>query len=131
MPKVRIQREEKLHQQRRELVKGLGAGGQILKGSLVERGTVCGRPGCRCLKGEKHGPYLYVSVFDGKQSRQVYVPQAMHAQVRGWLQNYQQLSETVGKLSGLNVELIRLGQPTRGSRSARHRRATRKEALKP
>ena len=131
MPRVHITREEQLHQQRRELVKGLGAGGQILKGSLVERVTVCGRPGCRCMKGEKHGPYLYVSVFDGKRSRQVYVPQAMHAEVRGWLQNYQRLSETVGKLSGLNVELIRLRQPKRGSRSAGHGRATRKEASKP
>jgi len=100
------------------LSQGLGAGGEILKGSLIERATVCQRPGCRCLKGKKHGPYLYASFFDGKQSRQVYVPQTMQAQVRRWVQNYQRLSQTVAKLSVLSVELIRLRQLKRAGQSS-------------
>jgi hypothetical protein len=111
MPKTSTKREEQVHRQRKELIKGFGSAGEILKCSLIERYTVCGRPGCRCMGGEKHGPYLYVSYFDGKQSRQVYVPQLMQAQVRGWVRNYQRLSGTVGKLSDLSVELIRLRQP--------------------
>jgi hypothetical protein len=111
MSKSRTRREKHIERQRRGLSKGLGAGGEILKGSLIERVTVCQRPGCRCLKGQKHGPYLYASFFDGKQSRQVYVPQTMQAQVRRWVQNYQKLSKTVAKLSGLSVQLIRLRQP--------------------
>ena len=102
--------EERIQQQRNRLFKGFGGDGEILKCSLIERFTVCRRTGCHCLEGKKHGPYLYVSYFDGKQSRQVYVPQAMEPQVRDWVKNYQKLSETVGKLSGLSVDLIRLQQ---------------------
>ena len=65
-------RTKQITQQRRKVASGMGARGEILKGSLIERFAVCSRPGCRCLKGKKHGPYLYVSIFDGKQSRQVY-----------------------------------------------------------
>lgn len=117
MPQASTKQEERMEQQRRELGKGLGAGGQILKGSLIERFTVCSRPGCRCLKGKKHGPYLYVSVFDGKQSRQVYVPQEFHEQVRQWVHNARELAETVDKLSDLSVALIRLRQPKGGGRA--------------
>jgi len=126
MPKANAKREEQIRQQRRELVKGVGAGGEILKGSLIERFTVCSRPGCRCLRGEKHGPYLYVSIFDGKRSRQVYVPQSMDAQVRGWVHNYRRVSETIRTLSGLSVQLIRLRQPKGGKSSAGRRPAKRK-----
>lgn len=119
MPKTSMKGEERIHRQRRRLIKGFGGGGEILKCSLIERYTVCSRPGCHCMEGEKHGPYLYVSFFDGKQSRQVYVPQTMQTQVRGWVKNYQRLSETVGKLSDLSVELIRLKQQKIGTKTER------------
>ena len=117
MPTNSPKREAAIRQQRRQIAKGLGAGGEILKGSLIERFTVCGRPGCRCLEGKKHGPYLYVSVFDGKQSRQVYVPGSMHPQVRRWVRNAQRLGEAVGTLSELYVELIRRRQSQVGATS--------------
>jgi len=125
MSASRTHREEHIHRQRRGLVKGMGAAGEILKCSLIQRLTVCQRPGCRCMKGQKHGPYLYVSFFDGKQSRQVYVPQPMQAQVRRWVQNYQKLSQTVARLSGLSVELIRLRQLQSAGQSTRRAQVKR------
>ena len=126
MPMNSSKREAQIRQQRRQIARRLGAGGEILKGSLIERFTVCGRPGCRCLEGEKHGPYLYVSVFDGKQSRQVYVPRSMHAQVRRWVNNAQRLAEVVSTLSALSLELIRRRQAPVADTS-RNRHATRSE----
>jgi hypothetical protein len=119
MPTSRSKPEEQIHRKRKELVKKMPPGGEILKGSLIERFTVCGRPGCRCLHGEKHGPYLYVSIFDGKRSRQVYVPQSLEAQVRRWAQNYQRLSEIIAKLCALSVESIRLQPPGKTARRER------------
>jgi hypothetical protein len=107
----RAKQAERIERQRQELSQGMGAGGEIMKCSLIERFTVCQRPGCRCMQGQKHGPYLYVSVFDGKQSRQVYVPQSMQAKVRRWVRNYQDLAKTIAKLSDLSVNLLRLQQP--------------------
>src|SRR5271157_4161131 len=37
--------------------------GPTLTGSLFKRYRVCGKPGCRCTRGQKHGPYWCLSVF--------------------------------------------------------------------
>jgi len=123
MPTTRSQQEAQIRRKRRELVKQMPPGGEILKGSLIERFTVCGRPGCRCQQGEKHGPYLYASVFDGKQSRQVYIPQSLEAEVRRWAGNYRRLSKIIAELCALSVKSIRLQQP--GKTANRERQAKR------
>ena len=90
--------EDKLRCQKAKLAVNLGAQGNLLKGSLIERFTVCTRPGCRCARGHKHGPYLYVSVFDGKRSRQVYVPKSMEKEVRRWVKNYGSAKNLIDKV---------------------------------
>ncbi len=32
----------------------------VLAGSLVKQYVVCGKPGCRCQRGQKHGPLYYL-----------------------------------------------------------------------
>jgi hypothetical protein len=119
MPTTHSEPQAQIQRRRRELLKQMPPGGEILKGSLIERFTVCGRPGCRCQQGEKHGPYLYASVFDGKQSRQVYVPQSLEAEVRRWAGNYRRLSKIITGLCALSVKSIRLQQPGKRARSER------------
>ena len=66
---------ERLAVRRAKLVAQLSDVGPVLRASLIERFTQCGKPGCKCMRGEKHGPayYLTVSYAKGK-TRQVYVP---------------------------------------------------------
>jgi hypothetical protein len=78
------------------------------------------------MKGKKHGPYLYASVFDGKQSRQVYVPQSMHTEVRKWVQNAQKIGEIIGKVSNLSVKLIRLKHSGVSGKATSRRSVNRK-----
>lgn len=33
-------------------------------GSMVERFITCGKAGCKCKKGIKHGPYPHIQVYD-------------------------------------------------------------------
>lgn len=40
-----------------------------LAGSLFRRWRVCGKPGCRCTRGEPHGPYLCLSLFEAGKPR--------------------------------------------------------------
>ena len=35
---------------------------EILRGSLMQRYLTCGKPGCRCTRGERPGPVWYLSV---------------------------------------------------------------------
>ncbi|HEX2023024.1 MAG TPA: DUF6788 family protein [Candidatus Thermoplasmatota archaeon] len=36
----------------------------------------CGKPGCRCASGERHGPYTYKYWREGKRLRKAYVGRA-------------------------------------------------------
>ena len=92
---------------RARLASRLGRRGEIMRGSLVMRATRCGRRGCKCAQGEKHGPYLYVSVFREGRTRSVYVPQHMEREVRRWVESARQLEGDVAAITWLNAELLR------------------------
>ena len=86
--------------------------GPVLRASLIERLTQCGKPGCKCMRGEKHGPayYLTVSYAKGK-TRQVYVPKDLQPLAAQWVRNYQQALTVLEEISSINLELIRLKEP--------------------
>ena len=97
-----------------EIARGLGHRGHLLKGSMVRYYNVCGKKDCRCKKGKRHGPYLYVSVYEGKKTRLVYVPRGMESKVAEWVGNIRELHERVSHISRLNVEVLKRLQ--RGSK---------------
>src|SRR5262245_25224748 len=56
---------------------------QVIRGFLITRYTRCGKPRCRCVTGDGHGPKYYLSVSRrGKRPHLIYVPQARVAQIR-------------------------------------------------
>jgi hypothetical protein len=97
---------------RQKLVKELSRLGPVLRASLIERFTQCGRAGCKCMRGEKHGPayYLTVSYAKGK-TRQVYVPKDLQPLAERWVGNYHQAVRVLEEISSINLELIRLKEP--------------------
>jgi hypothetical protein len=110
---------------RARLVRRLGRRGDLMKGSLVTRWTRCGRGGCACARGEKHGPYLYVSVFREGRTRSVYVPQHLEADVRQWVENAHALERDLVEISWLNSQLMHRQRESRrkGARGKAARRA--------
>jgi hypothetical protein len=97
---------------RRKLVGQLSRLGPVLRASLIERFTQCGKGGCKCMQGEKHGPayYLTVSYAKGK-TRQVYVPKDLQPLAETWVRNYHQAMTVLEAISSINLELIRLKEP--------------------
>ena len=97
---------------RRKLVAQLRGLGPVLRASLIERYTQCGKPGCKCMQSEKHGPayYLTVSYAKGK-TRQVYVPKDLQPLAARWVQNYHQAITVLEEISSINLELIRRKEP--------------------
>jgi len=48
--------------------------GPMLEGSFTKRYTRCKKPGCKCEKGERHGPYFSISKKDESgKTRLVYI----------------------------------------------------------
>ncbi len=91
-----------LRQRRDQLVTGLPRAAAFLAGSLVEQRRRCGKEGCRCTRGELHGPYAYLSVA----GRMIYVPAVLADAVRAHLEIARQLQEMLEEISAVNLELL-------------------------
>jgi hypothetical protein len=83
----------------------------FLRGSLVLRHRSCGKPYCRCQRGQKH-PALYLYTrSDGRQIA-TYIPRALHDTVRKWVDNGRRVKRLVDQVSQHNLQtLLQRKQP--------------------
>ena len=91
-----------LRSRRDRLAAGLPQAAAFLAGSLVEQRRRCGKEGCRCARGELHGPYAYLSVA----GRMVYVPAVLADAVRTRLEISRRLQAALEEVSAVNLELM-------------------------
>ena len=87
-----------------------------LFGTLSETYRACGRPGCRCHQGHKHGPHLYVSFRGPNGTTGYYVPQALAEPMRAGVAAWQELQEGLRELAELNRQRLWARQAARGPR---------------
>jgi hypothetical protein len=64
-------------------------GQSFLIGSLVSMNRLCGKPGCKCTRGELH-PGLYLSLRVGSKRKMIHVPQPLEGLARQWVGTYQE-----------------------------------------
>src|SRR5213593_4296815 len=76
---------------------------RIVFGTLAETYRRCGRPGCHCAEGPKHGPHLSL-IFRGPAGRThaFYVPQTLQAEIRMGVAAWQELQQIVRVLGDLH-----------------------------
>jgi len=90
---------------RSELNKLLGRRG-IIRGSLVRRQRLCGKPNCKCTRGEKHEG-LYLSVSEGGKLRQLYIPKEWEQTVQQWVDDYRKARELMEGISRISWDKVR------------------------
>jgi hypothetical protein len=97
-----------LRARRRRLAGALPAVEETLRGAPLTQGRRCGKPGCRCARGELHGPYTYLSLGrEGGRGRLVYVPAALVAVVRRRVEVSARIDAVLQEISEINAELLR------------------------
>ena len=74
--------------------------GGFLRGSVSVRRRVCGKPNCRCTRGERHEGMFVVYRLANRMT-QIYVPKAWEPRVREWVKRYGDVREVIEKLSGV------------------------------
>ena len=79
----------------------------LLIGSVVEYHNVCGKPNCRCKKGEKHTVFCLTTKVDGKTVN-YYIPKKKLAEARKMSENYKKLKGLLHELSDINYKLLKL-----------------------
>ncbi len=83
-----------------------------MHGALVIQHRRCGKPGCRCARGELHGPYVFLTVRRGTGRRLLYIPAALAAAVRRRVMLTARIEATLAEISAINLELLTRGELT-------------------
>src|SRR5438067_4165830 len=97
-----------LKARRRRLARGMPDLEAVLQGSVLSQGRRCGKEGCRCARGELHGPYVYLSLGRGRaESRLVYVPSTLADEVRRRVELTAAAEAALEEISSINLELLR------------------------
>jgi hypothetical protein len=92
---------------RRRLAAGLSEPERTLRGVLLSEGRRCSSEGCRCRRGELHGPYSYLAVYADGRSRTIYVPAAVQAVCEVSVAVTQRNEALLAEISQINLELLR------------------------
>jgi len=99
-------------------LKQLYAKGPVLSASLVTIEKTCGRPGCHCMRGQKHAGNYLTFKEEGK-TRTVYVPLDLLEDVKAWIAEHQRLKKLSQEISQLVVAQIRTHVQTRRRKAGR------------
>jgi hypothetical protein len=78
-----------------------------LRGVLLREGRRCSSSGCRCRRGELHGPYTYLATYGDRRSRTIYVPAALQAACEEHVALTHGNEELLAEISLINLELLR------------------------
>ena len=95
---------------RRSHLARLVHGAGLLRGTLSVRERVCGKPNCKCARGEKHMSLYLVASHQGSV-RQLYVPKEWEQRVRQWVQQYQDARGFLEEISALYWDKVQERQP--------------------
>ena len=80
----------------------------MVQGSLVTLYRKCGKKGCRCERGEKHGPAYYLSYKENGVTQMVYIPVSRLEEVKKGMGAFSRFWELGVKVSRLNLEAMGL-----------------------
>lgn len=94
--------------QKERLLRDIQGCSGMLQGSLVALYRRCGKKGCRCERGQKHGPAYYLSYKEAGVTQMVYIPHSRLEEVRGAMEAFSRYWEFGVELSRLNLELMGL-----------------------
>lgn len=102
-----------LRQRRRALLGALSVPPQAIRASVVERFGTCGKANCACHRGQKHGPYYYLTQCLGPGQVQKFLLKSAADQqtARRATAAFNQFYDGLEELSQINTELLRRGEP--------------------
>lgn len=79
---------------------------RFLRGALSLRNVRCGKPSCRCARGELHA-CLYLVRRQGGKLRQLFVPRQGEERVRQAVENQQEMERLIEELSDLEWKRLK------------------------
>ena len=112
--------------EQRALVEDLLRRREQLAGSLFVRFGVCGKEGCVCRTGQKHGPYYVLSTRSGGKGGFAYLERSQMADARELVRAYREYRAGMRRLQKVGEQLVVL---MRRYQDASTRQGTRRVGL--
>ena len=81
----------------------------LIVGSLVEMANTCGKPNCKCTRGEKHRSWCLAVRYQGKR-KMIHIPRGNEDAVFEGVKAYQELWEQMDVISQASLERISLAK---------------------
>lgn len=87
--------------------------GQVLPGSITERHTRCGHPGCACQADppRRHGPYWQWTRKIANKTVGGYLSKEQASEYQRWIANDRRLRDLVSRLEQIGIEHLEADQP--------------------
>jgi len=114
-------------QEQRLLVEDLLRRREQLAGSLFVRYGVCGKEGCVCRTGQKHGPYYVLSTRSAGRGGFTYLEQSQMGEARELVKAYREYRAGMRRLRAVGEQLVAL---LRRYQEAGTRQGTRRVGLR-
>ena len=102
-----------LRQRKGFLLQQLVVPADVLRASVVERFSRCGKAQCHCHHGgPKHGPFYYLTqcLAVGQINKFTLKTAAQQQSARVGVEHFRSLQEQLEELSQINAELLRRGE---------------------
>jgi len=102
-----------LRQRRQRLLRQLRLPSNLIRASIVERFNTCGKPNCACARGQKHGPFYYLTqcLAAGKVNKFLLKTPALQDRARSAAAAFNDFYDGLEELSQINAELLRREEP--------------------
>ena len=102
-----------LRQRHQRLVRQLRLPPNLIRASVVERFNTCGKPNCACARGQKHGPFYYLTqcLAAGRVNKFLLKTPADQDAARAAAAAFNEFYDRMEELSQINAELLRRGEP--------------------
>lgn len=95
-----------LQAQRQQLeLKLIRARSKMEKGSIISIYTACRKGNCKCTKGEKHGPFLYLNQTTNGKLKQRYVGKESDKPTVKRVNAYMDYQKTLAKVRKITKEM--------------------------
>jgi hypothetical protein len=127
-PETIRQRVQAQLQEQRTLVERLLRRREQLAGSLFMRWGVCGKKGCVCQTGQKHGPYYVLSTRSGGRGGFTYLDATQMGEARSLVKAHRDYRSDLARLRKVNEQLVVL---LRRYQEATARRGGRRVGIPP
>ena len=96
-----------LSNQIRQIVEPFFSDKPVIKGTVYELKTKCGKPGCRCAKGQLH-PRMVLSASEKGKTKLRVIPHGFLVEVRTKVRSYQELRGARARLVEEHKKILKV-----------------------